>query len=250
MAAHTLSRERIVEVAIGLADAEGLDAVSMRRVAKHLGAGTMSLYRHVSDKEELLREMLDSLHSRHAYPDPGDLDWRARMRLLARHDWEMYTAHPWMLTAAATLAPPVGPHMLASMEWALTALEPLGLSPGQAGRAIMAVTHHLQGSARMALAPSETHPRNPDGGNAATGPAPGDAWRGRLGGDDLSAFPRVAALVGSAPEDDETGGEDWVMTGLEMVLDGIAAQSGTNTAAPAGTTRSAPGPGPTGRARA
>ncbi|WP_307869235.1 TetR/AcrR family transcriptional regulator [Nocardiopsis sp. B62] len=222
MAGQALSRERIVEVAIELADAEGLDSVSMRRVAKQLGAGTMSLYRHVSDKEELLREMIDSLHSRHAYPDPGDLDWRGRMRLLARHDWRMYTAHPWLLTATATLAPPAGPHMLASMEWALGALEPLRLTPGQAGRAIMTVTHYLQGSARLALA----DPAGGSGARESPGDGPGEAWRGRLGGDDLSAFPRVAALVASAPDDGATRGDDWVMTGLEMVLDGIAAQSG------------------------
>lgn len=226
VAGQTLSRERIVEAAIGLADSEGLDSVSMRRVATLLGAGTMSLYRHVSDKEELLREMIDSLHSRHAYPDPGDLGWRARMRLLARQDWEMYTAHPWLLTATVTLAPPAGPHMLASMEWALTALEPLQLTPEQAGRAIMAVTHYLQGSARLA-----SHARDSgDGAPGARGTGPGEAWRRRLGGDDLSAFPRVAALVGSAPDHGDDEDDDWVMTGLDMVLDGIAAQSG---AAPA-----------------
>lgn len=230
MAGQALSRERIVGAAIEIADAEGLDAVSMRRIAKELGAGAMSLYRHVSDKEELLREMIDALHSRHAYPDPGDMDWRARMRLLARHDWDMYTAHPWLLTATATLAPPVGPHMLASMEWALTALEPLELTPEQAGRAIMAVTHYLQGSARLALG----------GEGDLDEPNPGNAWRRRLSGDDLSAYPRVAALVdsGTGPASSpvpgsasaETGPEGgdgaWVMSGLDMLLDGIAAQSG------------------------
>ncbi|GAA1090559.1 TetR/AcrR family transcriptional regulator [Nocardiopsis metallicus] len=190
----------------------------------------MSLYRHVCDKEELLREMIDTLHSRYAYPDPGDMDWRERMRLLARHDWDMYTAHPWLLTATATLAPPVGPHMLASMEWALAALEPLELTPEQAGRAIMAVTHYLQGSARLALGgEGDLDERNP-----------GNAWRRRLSGDDLSAFPRVAALVDSASgsgseartpgsessADADTGRADWVVSGLDMVLDGIAAQSG------------------------
>ena len=232
VAGQALSRERIVEVAIDLADREGLDSVSMRRIAKQLGAGAMSLYRHVADKEELLRGMIDTLHSRHAYPDPGDLGWRERMRLLARHDWDMYTAHPWLLTATATLAPPAGPHMLASMEWALTALEPLELTPEQAGRAIMAVTHHLQGSARLALG----------GEGDLDERSPGNAWRRRLGGEDLSSFPRVAALVGTAPEAEEghpgvgsavsegaeglgSRGGDWVLSGLDMVLDGIAAQS-------------------------
>ena len=237
VAGQALNRERIVEAAIGLADREGLDAVSMRRIAKQLGAGAMSLYRHVSDKEELLREMIDTLHARHAYPDPGGLDWRERMRLLARHDWAMYTAHPWLLTAAATVAPPAGPHMLASMEWALTALEPLDLTPPQAGRAIMAVTHYLQGSARMALG-DETGPGGASGlgdtGDLADR-SPGNAWRRRLGGEDLSGFPRVAALVSSSPESDEDDGKkggDWVLTGLDMVLDGIAAQSSAASALP------------------
>lgn len=217
VAGKALSRERIVEAAIGIADAEGLDAVSMRRVAGRLGSGTMSLYRHVFDKEELLREMLDALHARYSYPGADGLDWRERMRLLALHDWRMYTAHPWLLTATATLAPPAGPHMLAAMEWALDALAPLGLTPRQGGRAVMALTHYLQGSARIALGGSEADD-------------PGEAWRRRLGGDDLSAYPRVAALVGSSPDDAETSDEQWVLPGLEMILDGIAAQATNSTA--------------------
>ncbi|WP_017571441.1 TetR/AcrR family transcriptional regulator [Nocardiopsis halotolerans] len=211
-----LNRERIVGAAIELADAEGLDAVSMRRVAARLGAGAMSLYRHVSDKEQLVLEMAEELTARHAYPDdPGDLDWRGRIHLMARHDWDMYTSHPWILTVVANLEPPVGPHGLAAMEWALRAVEPLGLSLPASARAIMTVTHYLQGSARMALSASGPSREDSD---------PGAAWQRRLGGADLSRYPRVQALV-TSDYMAERGGRDWVTSGLDVVLDGIAAEA-------------------------
>lgn len=206
---RALNRERIVTAAIALADTEGLEAVSMRRVAKELGSGVMSLYRHVTDKDELLREMMEAIHQRHAHPEPGDLGWRERIHLMARHDWDMYMAHPWMLTTAATLAPPAGPHMLASMERTLRALAPLGLTPAAAGRAVLNITYAVQGSARLAL-----------GSGSEPGGGPGEAWQQRLAGEDLSAYPRLAELVGSF-----TGDSDWVTAGLDTVLDGIAAQA-------------------------
>src|SRR6266849_10257810 len=92
-----LSLARIVDAAVRVADAEGLGAVSMGRVAAELGAAPMSLYRHVSAKEELLRLMVDAAWGDSpGQPAPGE-GWRAG---LARWAWAMHAAarrHPWVV---------------------------------------------------------------------------------------------------------------------------------------------------------
>lgn len=92
-----LSAERIVEAAVVLADAEGLDAVSMARVAERLGAGTMSLYRHVANKDELLLLMHDSVWRQQpsATADPA-LGWRPALEEWCRLQHGTLTAHPWL----------------------------------------------------------------------------------------------------------------------------------------------------------
>ena len=77
--AAALSRDEIVRTAIRVADAEGADAVSMRRIARELNAGTMSLYWHIVSKEELLDLMLDTVQGDRENPEPSG-DWRRDMR--------------------------------------------------------------------------------------------------------------------------------------------------------------------------
>ena len=89
-------RRRIVAAAIELADAEGLGALSMRRVADALGVGTMSLYTYVPGKAELLDVMLDTVLAEAARPD-GAGGWRAGLERRARENWALYHRHPWML---------------------------------------------------------------------------------------------------------------------------------------------------------
>ncbi|ASO21770.1 Tetracycline repressor protein [Actinoalloteichus hoggarensis] len=209
-----LSRGRIVAAAIEIADAEGLDAVSMRRIADHLGSGTMSLYRHVSGKDDLTVAMTDAVTSAYAYPDADGLDWRSRMHLLARHDWDMYEAHPWLLFADMTATPPFGPAGLRAMEWALAALEPLGLSLEESARAIMTVNKFLQGSARSELS------ERADAGRADADP--GSRWQERLTSVDLTDHPRLREL---ATLQRVGAGRSWFESGLELILDGIEARS-------------------------
>src|SRR6202035_474722 len=91
-----LSIDAIVAAAIRLADAEGLEAVSMARVAEQLGFTTMSLYRHVSSKEELLQLMWNgSAQGAEELVITGD-DWRARLRVWGMVQREMMDRHPWI----------------------------------------------------------------------------------------------------------------------------------------------------------
>ncbi|MQY05808.1 TetR/AcrR family transcriptional regulator C-terminal domain-containing protein [Actinomadura macrotermitis] len=126
--AHT--RAEIVAAAVALADAEGAAAVTMRRVAARIGAGTMSLYTYVPDKETLLELMIDHAGGARPLPEPTG-DWHADLRALAHTQREIMLAHPWLpgvLPARRTL----GPNTLRTLEHALAVLEPAGLA-GAAG---------------------------------------------------------------------------------------------------------------------
>src|SRR5690349_3598043 len=118
-----LSRERIVATAIAVADAEGLAALSMRRIATELGAGAMSLYRHVQDKEELLDLMADEVYAEIALPSSGS--WDDNLRLIARQTRAVMRSHAWFAAVAVT-RPPIGPNALAHLDSSLRALSGLG----------------------------------------------------------------------------------------------------------------------------
>ncbi|GAA2604755.1 TetR/AcrR family transcriptional regulator [Streptomyces axinellae] len=123
------SREAITEAAVALADAEGLEAVTMRRVAAQVGAGVMSLYNYAPDKETLLELMVDHvsgelLPASAAAPPTGD--WRADLKAIGHLQRALMLRHPWLPTALATRRTP-GPNALASLEHALAALRPTGL---------------------------------------------------------------------------------------------------------------------------
>jgi AcrR family transcriptional regulator len=118
--------ERIVAAAITVADAEGLAALSMRRVAAELGAAPMSLYRHVADKDDLVLQMMNTVFARSHLPDPPD-GWRARLELAARTLWAMFGQHPWLASALSLTRPQALPAALPYTEWMLTALDGHGL---------------------------------------------------------------------------------------------------------------------------
>jgi AcrR family transcriptional regulator len=206
-----LTRARIVTAAIELADHDGLDAVSMRRVAEHLQTGAASLYRHVSNRDELVTAMVEQITAAYDYPDTSDLGWRECMHALAHQDWSAFLAHPWMLTANATVTPPFGPASLAAMEWALTALTQPGLPPHEAARAVMTINNYVQGTARVVLGDRQEDVDDD----------PGRAWQHRLHEVDLHRFPLLQALVsGSLPD----GDRNWFADGLDVILDGVQAR--------------------------
>lgn len=153
------SREAITAAAVAVADAEGLDAVTMRRVAAEVGAGVMSLYSYAPDKETLLDLMID--HVSGELPTTGPLtgDWRADLKTIGRLQRAHMLRHPW-LPAAVQDRRTLGPRALAFLEHALTALRPIGLD-GAARLEIFAqltafVAGHVAyevGRARVAEAP-------------------------------------------------------------------------------------------------
>ncbi|HWE91765.1 MAG TPA: TetR/AcrR family transcriptional regulator, partial [Pseudonocardiaceae bacterium] len=118
------SRERIAQAAITIADAEGLDAVSMRRVAAEIGAGTMSLYRYVRNKDELHQLMVDFGIDPEDMPDT--MEWSKALREIAVRSRELAHCHPWYPALAAGMAFP-GPRALFGFERMMSYLDGLGL---------------------------------------------------------------------------------------------------------------------------
>ncbi|MFF0628884.1 GntR family transcriptional regulator [Streptomyces sp. NPDC004296] len=122
-----LSRERIVRAGIAVADAEGLRALSMRRVAAEFGVSSMALYRHVAGKNELVLLMADAAFAEVRLPDPAPAGWRARMEAGARLQWALYRRHPWLAQYLSITRPQPMPRAMALIEW--TMAQVAGMDP-------------------------------------------------------------------------------------------------------------------------
>jgi AcrR family transcriptional regulator len=103
---RTLEQGEIVTVAIAIADREGFEAVSMRRVARELGVGAMTLYHHVADKDELVALMSDAISAEMLVPDPMPTGWRAALRAIEHRTRETFLRHPWLISTVDQVSRP------------------------------------------------------------------------------------------------------------------------------------------------
>jgi AcrR family transcriptional regulator len=134
-AAPPLTRDRIVEAAIAILDADGPDGLTMRRLAERLGAGPTTLYWHVRTKDDVLDLSLDEIFGEVPLPEPGE--WRAGVRALLIGWREVMVRHPW---APALLGRPMlGPNVLTRTEFLQATL----VRGGFEGVALAAATHGL-----------------------------------------------------------------------------------------------------------
>ena len=141
-----LSRSRVVATAIQIADAEGLAALSMRRVAAELGTATMSLYRHVRDKDDLLMLMVQATFAR--YPLPArPADARAGLEALCRLQWSSYQRHPWLAQWVSMTRPQLIPSAMAHTEWAMAILADLGLGVNERLHMAVTLANYVRGTA-------------------------------------------------------------------------------------------------------
>lgn len=150
-----LSRDRIVRAAIEIADTEGLAALSMRRVATSLDAATMSLYRHVRSREELVLFMIDGALGSESFPPTPAATWRAGLETAARMQWRVFTVHPWLAPMMSVTRPQLAPNALKHTEWVLGALAPLGLTPGEMLRIHVLLFSYVRGIATNLEAEAE-----------------------------------------------------------------------------------------------
>jgi len=131
-----------VDAAIELADAHGIDGLSMRKLASHLGAGAMSLYNHVANKDDLLDAMVDRVAGQPALPDRSQ-GWQAAARQFAVETHQALLRHPWAITMWQTRWP--GPNRWLYMETLLAILADADFTEDHADLAFHAITMHIQG---------------------------------------------------------------------------------------------------------
>ncbi len=208
-----LSVEGIVDAAVAVADTEGLEAVSMRRVATELGVGAMSLYRYVPGKDELLDLMLERVSA----VDEADLgaDWRAAMESVGRGLWELYTTHPWLPLVDQT-RPLLGPNALRGFDIAVAALADTGLG-GQEQVAVITLIE------AFVLSAARSH-NSAAIAEQVSGISNEDFWKAQepvlMAAMETGRYPHVAALDRDAFD---MSGEEFLAFGLQRLLDGIGA---------------------------
>jgi AcrR family transcriptional regulator len=225
-----LSIERIVEAAVEIADAEGLAGVSMARVAKSLGFTTMSLYRYVTSKDDLLLLMQEVALDLEFPPAHEPADWRAELREWAVFTFELFRRHPWVLDVPVTGAP-VTPASLRALDAGLRALRSTPLDDAEKIATILLLNGYVRNAAGLDRDLAQANTAGTDAA-AEVGPGLADALRMLV---DEVRFPYLRPIVergtyaayGTSTFDDE---ED-VGWGLERTLDGIAAYVAAREAA-------------------
>ncbi|WP_050986940.1 TetR/AcrR family transcriptional regulator [Saccharomonospora xinjiangensis] len=144
------SVEDIVAKAIELADADGIEAVTMRGVASALGLTAMSLYGYVPGKSELVDLMVDRVHAELGPPEPSGPGWRAEVEALARQAWELHLRHPWLLQVSMA-RPLLGPNVIAKYDTDLRAVSNLKLTPVEMDQVVTLLANYIHSAARAAV---------------------------------------------------------------------------------------------------
>lgn len=218
--AERLTLEAIVTAAIELADAEGFDAVSVRRVAAKLKARPMTLYSFFSRKDDLVELMADQIIGE-VILDTVPADWQQALRAIALRTREVTLRHPWLITALSQ-RPPIGPNAVHHIEQSLAAVASLGLDNSRVRSLLIAVDVYTVGAATIALA--EHHMQQRDQLTAGEWRASTDAYFRRLV--QTQNFPHLAQLGSSdllrrGEEDDSfEEGLDWLLAGFAATLPG------------------------------
>ncbi|GAA4405555.1 TetR/AcrR family transcriptional regulator C-terminal domain-containing protein [Fodinibacter luteus] len=157
---QTLTRERVLQAALVLADERGIDALSMRELGRHLGVDAMSLYNHVDNKDDLLNGIIDLVVGEIDLP-PGDGDWSQAMRTRARSAQAAFTRHPWasQLLDSRTSS---GPERLRYFDWVIGTLRRAGFTVDVALHAYSALDSYIYGFARQQANLSSGEPSSPE----------------------------------------------------------------------------------------
>lgn len=211
-----LTVERIVQAGIVVADAEGLDALSMRRVATELGTGTMSLYRHVASKDDLVTLMVEAAMTDVPLPDSPPRNWRHGLERAAHRDWDLYHRHPWILPRVmVTTRAYFSPALAADSESAFSSFDGLDLDPADAFRYMFMLASYIQGVALILVGDAEAERQS------AIAAKQGSTTSEQNLLYEPGAYPRLARAM-------RAGADPWDLnamfaSGLAGVLDGIAA---------------------------
>lgn len=215
-----LSAQRIAMTAVGIADADGLDAITMRRLAAELGVAPMAAYRHVSGKDDVLELMVDLVYGEVDIPDGAG--WRETMRALATGVRSLVLKHPWLTQLAAPRAVyELTPNRMALAERALAALRGTDLDADTTMSVFRTVAAYVHGatSAEIGLRQLMHDGGWTSGAETRTGLSAQMTWLLTTG-----RYPAFERYVHEGVRKDDL---QWQFeTGLEHVLDGIAARLG------------------------
>ncbi|MFI6391785.1 TetR/AcrR family transcriptional regulator [Nonomuraea sp. NPDC050547] len=219
------TREQIAKAAIAIADAEGFAALSMRRLADELGAGTMTLYHYVPSKQDLLALMNDEILSELAGPDTGpgalsDTGWRDALARFGRGLRAISEHRPWVITVLGSKD--IGPNGMRALERVLASLAGTPFDAAEKLELIALISYYVAGYTTQATPAEE----------------PGEEWingvaafvTSRL---ETGEFPHIQQLLdgGDAEAfvrrlDTQTAGDEQFERGLTRILDGIEAELG------------------------
>lgn len=204
---NTLDRDGIVDATRGLLDAEGLEALTMRRLADALGVRAMALYHHFRNKDELLNSVVESVFGEIHLPEPSG-DWRTELAARSRSMRQVLTAHPWALPLMETRTNP-GSAQLQHHEATLETMRRSGFSVRAAAHGYAILDAFVYGFAlQEALLSSIGLDSDPE----------------RLAeGIELSSRPRLAEMVALYLEGNSYPFSESFEVGLQLTLDGLEA---------------------------
>ncbi|ASU83831.1 GntR family transcriptional regulator [Nocardiopsis gilva YIM 90087] len=216
-----LSRERIVDIAIEIADTEGLAALSMRDIAARLGVAAMTPYRYVGSKDDLILLMADAAFGEATYPPDAPAEWRPRLELCARTMWRLHRRHPWLAHLSPLTRPVVLPNLFAHSEQVLRALEGHPLSAVTRFNINVLLYSYVQGLAvhleREARAEVATGVSAAEWTDAQT-----PALRAIVSSNEYPAFSRALTEFSELPEGYDLDLDTLFELGLGALLDGFA----------------------------
>jgi AcrR family transcriptional regulator len=214
-----LTLEAIVEAAIILADGDGLEAVSIRRVAAALNARPMSLYSYIRRKDDLLELMNDWIVTEILVPDPLPADWRDALRAIAHRTRAALLRHPWTLSRLGS-RPSIGPNVMRHLEQSLAAVDGLDVTLHEKIAILRAVDTFTLGYTTSELGHREAQ-RRENVSEPGWRESVSEYLRELLSGGE---FPRLRAVgVDDLVHADGPHADESFTTGLEWLLTGIAA---------------------------
>jgi AcrR family transcriptional regulator len=215
-----LTKERIVKKAIALADRDGIDALSMRKLGQALGVEAMSLYNHIANKGELVAAMVGSVVEQFALPD-DEPRWDVAIRRCAVRAHDLLIEHPWAcsLALAPSDVPTIGgPHMR-YMDWLLRRLHDAGFPPHLAYSAYHALDSHIFGRTLWELSHANAARalRPPDGETT-------EEFFARFLEQMRPHYPYLAEHAEQHMAPDAPSGKHEFEFGLDLILNGLEQQ--------------------------
>lgn len=214
-----VTTSQVVDAAVEIADAEGLEATTVRRLSDDLGISAMSVYTHIGSRDDLLVLMADSVRSGWCAGGFVAGEWRARVRELAESELGLYTGHWWLLDVTDQRVA-MGPGTIAQYDHGLHAFDDTGLGDLETDAALTFVTDFVRASAQA---------RRPDP-RAADMTLVWHSWQQRLArylGDDFPLAQRVGAAAGAAMNGVYSAEAAWSF-GLARVMDALESLIGTS----------------------